>query len=105
MKKILILVIVGIIGYGGWLYSKPYLQNHFLQRQMQGLADKAHLKNDREILEELIAFAKERDLPLVHRDFEVKRYDGRTMIAVEYEQVVETPFYSRAYKFSIRVAS
>jgi hypothetical protein len=105
MKKILIVVIVGILGYGGWLFAKPYMQNHFLQRQMQGLAHKAHLKNDREIIQELVAFANERDLPLGRRNFEVQRYDGRTIITVKYEQVVETPVLSKAYRFNTSVRS
>jgi hypothetical protein len=105
MKKVLAVVIIGLIAYGGWIFSKPYVQNHFLQSQMQGLADKAHLKNDREIINELVAFAQERDLPLVQRDFKVQRHDGRTSITVKYEQFVETPIYSRGYKFSTSVRS
>lgn len=105
MKKVLVVVIMGMFVYGGWIFSKPYVQNHFLQSQMQGLADKAHLKNDREIINELVAFAQERDLPLVHRDFKVLRHDGRTSITVKYEQLVETPVYSRGYKFTTSVTS
>ena len=105
MKKILIVLVVAILAYGGWLFGKPYLQNHFLKQQMQGLADKAHLKNDREIINELIAFAVERDLPLSRRNFEVERYDGRTSITVSYEQIVKTPVYTKAYKFTSSVRS
>jgi hypothetical protein len=105
MKKIVILIIVGVLGYGGWMFSKPYVQRHFLQGQMQGLANKADIKTDREILMELVAFAQERGIPLSQRDFKINRYDGRTSISVTYKQVVDTPVFSKQYRFNVSVTS
>ena len=105
MKKILLVAMLGIFCYGGWLFGRPYLTNHFLKGQMQGLADKAYIKTDLEIITELVAFSQDRDLPLEYRDFKVTRHDGRTSISVSYKQVVEVPFYSREYKFAVSVIS
>ena len=102
MKFIYILVI-GLLLYVGYAFGKPYVSNHFLHQQMQGLADKAHLKTDRDILNELEAFAQERGLPISRRDFKVIRHDGRTRITVAYSQVVEVPGITRQYSFSIDV--
>jgi hypothetical protein len=105
MKKILSILLIAAVFYVGYLFSKPYISSHFLQKQMQGLADKADLKTDREIIGELVAFANERDLPIHRRDFKIKRHDGRTYISVSYGQVVEVPGISRQYKFKLEVSS
>jgi hypothetical protein len=105
MKKILTVAVAALLAYGGWIFSKPYLQNHFLHGEMQGLADKAYIKTDREIIAELVAFAQERGMPLSQRDFKITRYDGRTSISVSYRQTVETPVFSKQYKFNVSVTS
>jgi hypothetical protein len=103
MKKFLYVAVVATLLYGGYLFGKPYVANHFLHQRMQGLADKADLRTDREILNELEAFAQERDLPISRRDFKVIRHDGRTRITVAYSQIVEVPGITRRYSFSIDV--
>jgi hypothetical protein len=105
MKKILVIVVTLLAVYVGYLFGKPYLTKHFLQQQMKGLADKADLKTDREIVSELVSFSKERGLPLSRRDFKVMRHDGRTRIKVSYSQVVEIQGLRKDYKFSIDVIS
>jgi hypothetical protein len=105
MKKILTIAVIGVLCYGGYIFAKPYVNSHFLQKQMQWMADKADLKTDREIVEELVAFANERGLPLERRDFKVKRYDGRTYISVNYSQDVEVPLLSKHYQFDLKVVS
>lgn len=105
MKKFLSILVIAALAYGGYLFGRPYVTNHFLHQQMQGLADKADLKTDREIVEELVAFAQERSLPLDRRDFKVIRHDGRTRITVSYNQVVEVPGITRQYKFKLDVIS
>lgn len=105
MKKIITVLVIAALAYVGYLFGKPYVSNHFLQSQMQGLADKADLKTDREIINELVAFAQERDLPLGRRDFKVIRHDGRTRITVSYNQVVEVPLLSKQYRFKLDVIS
>ncbi len=105
MKKVLFIAVIAALCYTGYLFGKPYLSHHFLQRQMQGLADKADLKTDTEIVGELVAFSQERGLPLNRRDFKIKRYDGRTYISVSYEQQVELSVLKRQYSFNIKVVS
>jgi hypothetical protein len=105
MKKILYVLVIAALVYVGYLFGKPYVSNHFLQQQMQGLADKSNLKTDREILIELVAFANERDLPISKRDFKIIRHNGRTRITVSYSQVVEVPWVSRHYSFKLDVIS
>ena len=105
MKTVIFIVVIGALGYGGYLFGKPYVNSHFLQKQMQGLADKADLKSDREIVTELVAFAQERGIPLDRRDFKLKRYDGRMYISVSYEQVVEVPMIKKQYQFTLEVVS
>ena len=105
MQKFLFILAIAILAYGGYLFGKPYVSSHFLQQEMQELADKAHIKTDREILKELVAFAQERDLPVGRRDVKVTRHDGRTSISVSYSQVVEVPWISRQYNFKLDVIS
>lgn len=105
MKRILTIAVIAALCYGAYLFGKPYVSSYFLQRQMQYMADKADLKTNPEILEELGAFAKERGLPLKQDDFKIKRHDGRTYISVTYSQNVEVPLLKRHYEFELEVVS
>lgn len=105
MRRFIAIFTIAVLAYGGYLFGKPYLMSHFLKSQMQGLAEKADLKTDREIITELVAFAQERHLPVNRRDFEIIRHDGRTRIKVSYDQVVEVPGIKREYRFNLDVIS
>ncbi len=105
MKKIISIIVVAALCYTGYLFCKPYVSSHLLQKQMQGLADKGDLKADWEIVDELVAFAKERGLPLERRDFKIRRHDGRIHISVSYTQEVEVPLLKREYSFDLEVVS
>ena len=105
MKKLIYTLIIATLVYGGYMFGKPHLTCHFIKKQMQGLADHADKKSDREIVSELIAFAGERDLRLTRKEIKVTRHDGRTSISVKYSQVVEVPGITRNYSFDLRVIS
>lgn len=71
-----------------------------LEREVRILADRGNRieYNDKRIIKEILAKAKELELPVTEESIKVERSSGRIVVDVQYEKAIEFPGYTYVWK-------
>jgi len=100
---LLVLVIIGTIGYFGFNVSKHYIRNYQLRETMESQARFAAQRSDSTIRRMIQFKVDSLGLPEEARNIRVKRANGVIFIYTEYSVTIEFPYFVKRMYFSPQV--
>ncbi len=103
LGNIVFLLIVLALIYFGVKFIPVRVKAFSFQDAMSEEASFAAHRNDKVIKDNLIRFAKEKGLPIIGEQIEVKREPGQITVETDYTVVVDTIFFTYDWQFKEKI--
>lgn len=85
--------------HGLFLLGFPHVLHHMLGMRIREIVAESRANSEQYIESEILAYAHDKKIPLAPNQLLVWRIDDRVRVWLEYEQVVELPYYTRSREF------
>jgi len=99
VTRLLLLALAIFVLHSGFQFAEPPVKNGMLEGKMKDLAANRGRKSERSLRKELMAYVREKDIPLNEAKLVVQITNERVIMAASYEIEVEVLGYSRLYEF------
>jgi len=96
VTTIILLVVLGVVGYGGWQFARPWWNYYSIKNTAANEAFQFRVKVDDEIRAAILRKAEELGLPLTRRDIRIshKNQEQRMDIRVTFSYETEVNVFN-----------
>jgi len=101
--RLLTIALALLVLHFGWQLAEPPIKSSMLEGKMKEMVKDRGMRGEKELKRDVMAYAREKDIPLDERNLVINLDNSGVTIAARYETDVNVLFYTQHYSF--RVAS
>ena len=97
--RLLAIALALLVLHFGWQLAEPPIKNSMLEGKMREMIRDRGMRGEKELRRDVLAYAREKDIPLEERYLMINLDNSGVSIAAAYETDVNVLFYTQHYRF------
>ena len=98
--RLFIIACALLVLHFGWQLGEPHMKNYLLEGKMKELVKNRGMRGEKDLKRDIMAYAREKDIPLNERHLVVNLDNSGVSIAAQYRTHVDVLFHTQEYVFT-----